>query len=429
MAFAPSPVSAQEQEPLRLVYVNMGDRPAIASFHAVEDMIEETGQVDLVHERHLWRAFDEHGFDEEILAYGQRREHEDELAALMWEIEVEGILIHNVSDRRDNLNIAVIGPRGWTMTEVDHRLDVGELDDAGTMTVLQEIFSILVPEVRGFRRDVADGTLTDSDFTLPEPADEPDEPDEPLDIDPDDDLDDDREPGALSRNLSARGGLLIGHRAMTLDQPEGSFSMTHNTVLVGPALRIDGLVASFKEDTMAIEVGGFFGFSPFATIFGEQELSGQYMRVGAEARYLNTELDEVTLRGIAGAETVNITLETNDNYTGHGYLFGRLGGGATYMLDELVTFELDVLFMPIVTASNSGGAYGESSGWLGAGIEAGIFLEMVKPFVMSLDYGFHFFNTDYPEPTAAPNPVIDEPAQARDMYHQVMLTFGYEIGI
>lgn len=430
LALSPALGLAQEQDALRLIYVNIGDQPARSSYHTVDELLAESPQIELVGGGRLLRTAGEYGLDETMFHPDQRGDLEDEFAALMWEIDVEGILIHDVSDDRQTVKITVVGPRGWLMREVEQSLDYGDLDRRGALEVLEEIFSVLVPEVRGFRRDLEEGTLSESDFEMPEvesdddPVDAKADADQEEEQDPEsDDLIDqpDRVPMVLERNVSARAGLSIGRRSMTMDQDEGTFSLRHTTALVGPAIAVDAMVATFEEGTMGVEVGGLFSLSPFYTVFDGRELDGQYLRFGAEGRYVNTQLEEVALLGILGIESMNLTLEENENYTGHGYMTARIGGGARYHHEQMVSAELDVLLLPILSASNSGGAYGVADGWFGVGVEAKAVLELFDPLLVSLDYGFKYLDTSYPEPE-----LLEEAAASQDTYHQVMVTVGYK---
>ena len=98
----------------------------------------------------------------------------------------------------------------------------------------------------------------------------------------------------------------------------------------------------------------------------------------------------------------------------------RIGGGVQYSIDETAVLEADLLLLPVLSASNSGGAYGEASGWLGAAVEVGATLDMLDPFLVGLDYNLQFMNVSYPEPVQ-----IDVGANSTDFIHQIMVGAGY----
>lgn len=420
-----TPAVAQQQDPLRIIYINIGEHPARASHATIDDLLDATPQVDLIPGGQLLRAAQQYDMDLELLEPHIRNDSEDELAALMWDSSVEGILIHDVSSDRSQLQITIVGPRGWIMGEVTHPLDAGNLDDGAAMTVLQDVFSMLVPEVRGFRRDVEEGRLSAADFEMPHQVSAP--ADDLVSVEPsEEDLIDDpiAEADDMGRQITLRAGLLAGHRSMGLSQPEGEgFAMNHTTMLIGPALRVDGLLATFADDTMAVEVGGVAVFAPFYTGFDGVRLSGQFFQFGADVRYLNFQVEDIAFRGILGIQTLNITMGENPRYTGHGYMYGRLGGGAKYTVPELVSVQADLLFMPILQSSNSALAYGEASGLLGAAAEVGAILHLLEPIALGFDYSFHYFQQAYPEPR-----IIEGAAQTTDFFHQVMITAGYNLG-
>lgn len=436
LALAPAQVTAQEQDPLRLVYINLGGSTGAESYETVRSLLEESPQIELVESDVFLNIAADYDLGRNIFRRYNRGDYEDELASVMWRTRIEGILVHDMLDRGGRVSVAVIGPRGWQMDEVERGLVDETLDMDTAISMLQDIFGVLVPEVRGFRRQIDEGELSSDDFEMPDDI-EPDpefeaeraahDDDEDEDDDDDDDwLSDrsDRTPGTVERGGAVRVGALIGRRALTMDQDAGDFILNHTTSLLGPSARFDGVFATLEEDTIGIGGAVFFGMAPFLTTFDEAELSGQFMRIGAEVRYIDARVDEdLLLRGIVGFETANLTLEENAHYTGHGYLFGRVGGGLQYSVEEMATLEFDLLFMPVVSASNSGGAYGEASGWLGAGAEAAVYLDMLDPFLVSLDYHLHYNNIAYPEPLQ-----LDVGANSQDMLHQVMLSVGYRLG-
>ena len=424
----PTTAWAQDQEdPLRLAYVNTSGSEGRDSYQAVRELLRGSDQIELIRERTFMRSAQEVGIDEDTLAdWGRWPELVDHFGAAMWRSNVEGLLIHRVEEQGAELYSPVFGPRGWELTEVERPLADGGLSDEATMEVLREAFTALVPEVRGFRREVREGRVREEDFAIARDSDDGESSDGR--VAGDDSLspreralaEHRRRYGDLSRNVAIYVGGLTGRRSMSMNQPEGTFKIDHRTALMGVGLRADALITTVERDTAAFEVSGFAGFSPFSTVFGERQLSGQYMRFGAEGRYINARSATTRLRVILGVETINISLEGNEFYTGHGYLMGRAGGGIEHSIGQLMTLKADGLIVPVVTSSNSGGAYGSAEGFLGFGADASMELNLFEPLLVGLFYSFVYLDQDYPEPT-----VIAMPAESTDMVHQVMIGLGY----
>ena len=424
----PNVAVAQGDEPLRLVYMNVSGAEGEASFRTVDELFAESQQIDLFDGERLLAFAAEYGIEREAFRSSQRAQYVDEFAALMWEKGIEGVMVHDVDSQTDTLYIGVIGPWGWELAQVEASLSQGALDRDGALAALGQIFDPLVPDVRGFRRDVEEGRITHADFQLPElvaEEEEEEEKEEELSL-RDQAMEEHRSRyGNLERNVALRVGPAFGHRSMRMND-EAGFDIRHRAPLMGFALRADALLTTFDRDTAALEVGGFLGFSSVSTVHENTELDGQFFRTSFEARYISAQSAVLRIRGIGGIETTNLSLEENSRYTGHGYFAARLGGGVEYAFGELMTLQVDALAMPLLGASNSGDAYGEVSGWLGAGLDLVTHLNIADPILIGLDYGFRYFNVEYPD--AGQVDGVAGEASSYDMIHQMMITLGYRYG-
>ena len=414
----PLVASAQEDDPLRLVHVDISDGEALDAYDRIHDMLDESPHIDPVDEAEFVEHARELGLDDDALHRDKRDDHEDDIAALMWHEEVEALLLHDIDDTGEELRLGVIGPLGWQLTEVEQPLTDGDLESADARAALETLFSDLVPEIRGFRRDVERGDLTDDDFELPE-------------VEEEEEQEDLREAAArehrakygdLGRQLDVRAGLMAGMRQMTLTGSEGDFELSHGTMLVGAGVRIDAMLATFDQSRAAMEVGGFMAGAPFTTIFEDNEFAGQFLRFGGEARYIGALSATTRYRVIGGAETTNLSLDPNDQYTGHGYLNARLGIGIHHTVADMVTLQADALFLPILSSSNSGEAYGETTGWLGLGVDVGAHLELFDPVLAGFHYSAAYQSLEHPEPEG-----MDGTADSGDMVHQTFFTVGYRL--
>lgn len=405
-----------EEAPLRLAYIDITESGADASYDAIYEMLDGSAQIDMVDEEDFVDRAAEYGIDRQSLRAGDRRQHEDQLAGVMWRENVESLLLHDLTAEGSRVVVAAIGPRGWELTQINRPLSEGEIDGSDVRAILEEVFVEVVPEVRGFRRDVDQGELSEEDFPLEK------QHDDQVDLREVVAQEHRAKYGDLRPNLEVRAGLMTGYRSMSMSESDGDFTLDHNTVLVGPGVRVDSLITTFDRHTAALEVSGFLGGASFVTGFGDEEYAGQYFRFGGEARYIRALSATTRIRGIGGVETTNLSLDPNDLYTGHGYLTARLGGGIHYTFPDLATVQVDALLLPIISASNSGDEYGEATGWLGAGIDAAVHLQIFEPVLASFHYSLQQLNLDYPDSEA-----LEGSGQSRDMFHQAYFMVGYRL--
>ncbi len=405
-----APAASQEDEsPLRLAYINAGDSGSAASFQVVESMLVESPQIDLMDAGEFVAVAESAGLVLSDFAQGSRREVLiDEFELVLRATDREGVLVHDTFS--GTAQIVVIGPQGWEIADVRRSLSRGTLSDDNALDALQEVFLSLVPEVRGYRRDLEEARIAEAQAAAAEEEEEVDE--EPMEIHPDE--------GNLQPYVAARGGLLMGQRLMNLDQPEGVYSVTHLTSLMGVALSVDALFTTFTGGDAGLVASARLGWAPFGTDFGDEDLRGTFLRVGADLQYLMALSSAFRVRGIGGLEIFNIALDANPNYTGHGYVSARLGAGIDYAFGRLMTFQFDGLYLGVLHSSNSAGAYGDASSRLGFGVESGLHLELFDPVVISGTYGFYRFSMAYEAPQ-----VLQQAAQTRDTLHQGGVTVGY----
>ena len=427
LAMLPQVAMAQEEEeaPLRLVYLNTAGSDGRDSFRSIEAILDDSDRIDLFRPRDFWRAAEDFGLDQDSFRQSSEREANiDSFSELMRRTNLEGILIHDVFGGGNTMQVVVLGPQGWQLADIRHSISRGRIDQDGSVEVLRQVFTTLVPEVRGFRRE-----LEEEKRIAQEAQEQAEQEQEEEEETSEDEYQAMREQawaehrakyGNLTPHLSARVGPLLGFRSLQFFESQGGFAINHRTPLFGVGLQVDSLITTIERDTAAIEASGFVGFAPFTTFFGETPLSGQYIRAGADLRYINARSPYFRLRVIAGVETLNITLDPNEQYTGHGYLMGRGGLGIHYSFGSLLTMQVDALILPIVIASNSGGAYGEAEGWLGYGAEVGLSLDLFEPLLVNVDYRFQQLNVEFPHA-----PMLQSTALSQDMIHQTMISVGY----
>lgn len=411
-------IAEAEEAPLRLVYLNTGDSGANASYRGIREVLDSSAQIDLLASEPFLAEAEKLGLRIENFKQGELRQRSiDDFADAMRAAEVEGLLIHDVFARGTVLQVVVIGPMGWELIDLRREIQRGRVSDEQILDVLREVFTVLVPEVRGFRRD------QESRAVQEERSESPVEVPTRVVADPRQEaIAAHRERrGYFERGFALRGGGFFGHRGMRLQEEGGPFEINHITALYGAALYMDAIIATFENDTSALELTGSFGFAPFQTNFGTETLGGQYLSGHGDLRYAH--LFSRLFRGhlLGGVDLLNISIGSNPQYTGHGYFSGRVGVGMEYRFGRVMSLVLDGLFLPHIATSNSGGAYGETPSLFGYGADGRIEVRHFAPILVGVAYRFRYFEMEYPSPT-----VLTNGASSRDMVHQAQLLIGYQ---
>lgn len=418
-----TPAMAQEDQeaPLRLIYLNTGDSEANASYRDLRAVLEGSPQIELLDERAFLAEANELGLDQESFRQSEaRRTHMDQFARAMDQADVEGLLIHDVFDRGGELQVVVVGPMGWEVADLRREISRGRIQNEQIIDLLRELFTVLVPEIRGYRRDQA------RQAEAPEPSSAPEsrpQQEESALFDPRAAAiaEHRKRRGYLSRGITAHLGGFYAYRSMRLAQNEGPFEVNHITPLYGVTLRTEAVIATFDQDLSALEITAAAGFAPFTTRLGTESLSGQYITAQADLRYAYLFRRSFQGHVIGGVELINIAMGANPQYTGHGYFTARAGAGFTYRFGESLHLRLDGLLLPLIVSSNSGGAFGDSPSMYGIGGDGTIDIRLFAPILVSLSYGYRHVDMEYPEPQ-----VLSSAATSRDRLHQAQVLIGYQ---
>ncbi|TXC75024.1 hypothetical protein FRC91_13090 [Bradymonadales bacterium TMQ1] len=416
--------TAQEQEPLRLGYINTAGNSGERSYESIEDALEESTQIELLDEGDVLARAQATGL--ELATFRQsalREENRAAFARLMSEGNIEGLLIHDVFGGGNTLQVVVLGPRGEELADVRYSIRRGRIDQDGVMQVLREVFSALVPEVLAYRDEQALERQRQLEEEEAARAAQTEAEVEPLA--PEDDpraaavARHRQQYGNLSPHLKVRAGLMVGQRMMRQSNAE-AFEINHNTPLFGGGARVDAMVAIFDGGRAALEVGGYFDFAPYTSQFADEALPGQYMRGGGQVRYVRGLGPSLKGRGLVGAELLSATLAPNALYTGHSYLSAQVGVGLGYAFGELAELNLAALFTPVISGTNSSGAYGEGSFAPSASAQVGLVVRSFEPFLIGVDYTYQLHLREFPEPA-----IVDGPVSSRDQFHTVLISAGY----
>lgn len=415
--------AAQEQAPLRLGYINTAGDSGERSYESIEDALEESTQIELLDDGEVLASAQ--GMGLELATFRQsalREENRAAFAQLMSEENIEGLLIHDVFGGGNTLQVVVLGPRGEELADVRYSIRRGRIDQDGVMQVLREVFSALVPEVLAYRE--AQELERQRQLEQEEAARAQTEAEvEPLD------QEDDLRAAAIARHrqqygnlaphLKVRAGLMVGQRMMRQSTNE-AFEINHNTPLFGGGARVDAMLAIFDGGRAALEVGAHFDIAPYTSQFADEPLAGQYMRGGGQVRYVRGLGPSLKGRGLVGAEILSATLAPNALYTGHSYLTAQLGVGLGYAFGELAELNLAALFTPVISGTNSAGAYGEGSFAPSASAQVGLVVRTFEPFLIGVDYTYQLHLREFPEPV-----IVEAPVSSRDQFHTVLISAGY----
>ncbi|RAL21207.1 hypothetical protein DL240_13830 [Lujinxingia litoralis] len=419
-----SVASAQEQAPLRLGYLNTAGDSGERAYTSIEDALKESTQIELLDARDVLQAAQGLGLD--LSAFRQSSQREEKRAIfsnLMSQENIEGLLIHDVFGGGNTLQVVVLGPRGEELADVRYRIRRGRIDQEGVLEVLRQVFSELVPVVLDYREQQEMERQRALEAQERERAQQAQTPAqvEPLEEDPREAaLAHHRERfGNLRPHLKLRAGLVAGQRMMR-QSTDTAFEINHNTPLLGGGARIDAMLAILNGGRAALEVGAHFDIAPYTSRFADEELAGQYMRGGGEVRYVRGFSPSVQGRAILGAELLSATLAPNSLYTGHSYLAAHLGLGLSYAFGELAQLNLAALFTPVLSGTNSAGAYGEGNFGPSAAARVGLTIDALEPFLLGVDYTYQLHLREFPEPS-----IVDAAVNSRDQFHTALISVGY----
>ncbi len=132
----------------------------------------------------------------------------------------------------------------------------------------------------------------------------------------------------------------------------------------------------------------------------EVSLAGNFVRGGGTIQFAYALADIFALGLHVGADSLSFTLDPNDLYTGHRYIWARTG--LNILLMPTPDFFLDIhgSALPVLAVDTAGGAYGEATSSLGIEAGATLGVTLTDTFGVLVDYRYTSVNVDYENPPA-----------------------------
>jgi hypothetical protein len=388
---APAPVVAQDQAPLRLAIINVAGKDGDRAYDEFEEILRDSPDILLTRGAKLEDKLDTYGLSEKSLRKRELREKNRKAFIEMMRAEnLEAMLVIDVYNKGRKLQVVAIGPEGEELADVQENIT------RGTPSRKQAVKA--------------------------------------GDEDPDDDAviraqtarvraEQKLEPGA---NVSV--GAFFGRRAMNVQEGDApdDFKLQHSSPFIGVGARVDGIFSTFSDGDSALGGNVFVAYAPFTTVFSTQsgqppqELSSSYLRIGGELEFTQILSARIRLNVFAGIDRVALTIAQNSFYTGSTYLAGRGGVGVVFRFGPDAYLRAHANALPVFSADNSGGAFGESP--FSVGFEGGALLRfnIINDVFIQLQYAYQRFAPEFPTPSAS----IAVPTTSTDQMHTGSLQVG-----
>lgn len=425
---APALAEEAEQAPLRLALINVAGKDGRRAYNELEEILRGSPDIKLTRGAKLEDKLEGYDLSESSLRKSAlRKKKRSQFAEMMRAENLEALLIVDVYNKGRKLQVVAIGPDGEQLAEVEEQITRGTPSRKQAVGALREAFGSLVPAVKAFREEAAkpkEQTPIDvvqgqsegdkkgqDDLSLAEQA-----------------ARRVRGEHGLAPGATASVGAFFGRRAMNVkegDAPD-DFKLQHTSPFIGISARIDGIFTTFGDGDSALGGDVYVAYAPFITVFSAtsgqppQELASSFLRLGGELDYTKILTARLRLNVFGGVERISLTIAQNSFYTGSTYLAGRVGAGVTFRFGPDAYLRAHGIALPVFSADNSGGAFGESP--LSWGFEGGALLrfDIVEDVYIQLQYAYQRFAPDFP----TPSPVIAVPTTSTDQLHTGSLQVG-----
>jgi hypothetical protein len=414
---------AQDEEPLRLVFLNSDPSDGTVVFDAVSGVLDASPDIELVDSSDLLSAGDARGIGVETFRDGDRRaQNASAFKQMLAETSGESIMVLDVFGGGRTMQLVVIGPYGDELGDIRQTMAANKPSQDESVEALRKVFKLLVPEVRQFREDEARRKEKNAQVDLLGEEDPADQSAKERVV-----REHRQNHADLSTGVTPTAGMIFGRRSLVLDT-DGNYELDHASPFVGFGAEIDAIFLLMDSDTAAFGATLFGAYAPFTTVFtppsGQAiELPSAYSNVRLDLKYLKGIDRDLIVGGKFGAETMSVTVAQNEGYTGSSYMNLRIGGGLIYQFGQLAELHLDAAALPTLSAELSGDAMGEADIGLGFHGAGRLHLTLLKPIDISIGYDFHYYSVNFAEPNLAD--LGGQPASTTDMVHLANMMIGY----
>jgi len=417
------PAVAQSQSdkkaPLELTFVDATPDTSGAIHDKLREIISQSEDISFADPEKFLFSAGEFDVTLDVLASERKRRARTEpIRRALRANELEALIVYERVDER--LHLIVIGPNGTQLKHFEAPIKRSQITDEQAVKVLKQLFEVLVPEVRAFRRREARGEGPETKARAEErEGPETDAVDRRTEGDSDAA---EASGGRFDGNVTVSLSPVVGRRSLEMNSAAQQNVLSHRTGFIGVGGRVTSTFGVLSSNRAALGATAFFQFSRFPTRFQgvEETVQGSFFRAGGTFRYIRGLSENLALFGGLGIQGVDVGLEENEVYVGSSYVSLVVGPGLLYRIAEIGRFELGARLTPSLSTSTNQDAFGDGSTSLGFNAEARFTVDSFAPVLLSAYYVFDLYRPSHQSPSE-----FEGPADGTDFINIGGLSVGY----
>ena len=379
----------EEQKPFKIgvLDVSKSSSESKAPVARIKDLLERANGVEL-DETSFQEAAKSVGLTEEELRSGDSRdEKRAEIGQAVKDAGLDVVILIDVYKKGKIVQVLMLGNEGQKIYESKNNLRKrSSLPEDKAKEILRDAFSEGVPAINKQREEEKQRQEELARKKAEEEAAKQNEANAGGDVDEfgdpigggdeggdsaDEGDEDEEMAGPLGDEIVLSVGGFFGVRGMVFQID--NIEVENTNPLIGAGARLL-LFKGLSGGKMHVGLDADIAWAPFGSrsldeMGQEVTINGTFMRGGGAAKFAYALADTFALGVHAGADIYAATLDPNDLYTGHRYIWARVGADILLLPTDTFTLGIHGSALPVLKAETSGGAYGEGDS--GFGFEAG----------------------------------------------------------
>lgn len=340
----------------------------------------------------------------ELRSSDGREANKDKVAKTLKRAKLDVLLIIDVYKKGKSLQVLMLGGDGEEIYESKNTLrKKSTLKEEQAKGILKDAFTNAVPAIQAQREaevereaEEAQRQKEEEEAARKAAASKGDSKD-----DDDDDTFDDEKPssgeGPLDGGITLGIGPFFGLRGLVFQT--GNIEIENANPLVGGGTKLLAF-KSLGGGKMHVGLDADLAWAPFGSkstdaTGQEVSLSGNYVRGGGVLKFAYALADMFALGLHAGADVFSFTLDPNDLYTGHRYIWARAGLDILLIPTPDFHLGLHASALPVLSVVTADGAYGEAQSTVGLEAGATLGVDLSDMFGVLVDYRYTSVNVDY----------------------------------
>ncbi len=407
---APAAAQQQEEQPYRVDLIDVtrdrDDSRQIAS--TLRDLLSRASRLSY-REGAFRQAAQERGLTRAKLRSGDGRDaNREAIGESMRAANLDMMLLIDAYSNGRKLQLLVIGPEGDALYESKEQLSRrARISQKEATNRLREVLKAAVPKINEWREAEAERKRQAEAERRREA-----ERSENIDVNIVDAFDEDADAGVsdssevdgprgpLPSHVTAGAGAFLGFRQLQFNSP--TVIIDQVTPLLGVAAGLN-VAKGIMRDRLQLGLDVDFAYAPFTNDYtgldgSSQELASTFLRASGIARLAWAPASILYIAAIGGAETLSITIEPNPTYTGHRYIWGRIGGEIGLLPAKGFRIFGQGAALPALEAVTSGDAYGLSEGATGFDVGGGFDIELAESTSLRAHYRLTDIDLNYTPP-------------------------------